>query len=439
MNSGGNAAVNSQLVIDADGSNADNGLQEGLVFGNAGSGEGILSNRAEGSANKWGIELVTAYAPRVSVTNDGKVGINQRNPMKPLHVEGGETHSAGDGAGYSFMNRQTPGFSNGPGERWVLYGHDKLACLWSGSADRILIDENGCLGTRGYHPTAGGPGGWGMGLHTWDIYAEATIAAGRGGQIAAYMNSGGDIVGRLKRFQIDHPLFPGEKYLVHAAIEGPEYGVYYRGEARLEGGVARVELPAYFEKLVRADQRTVQITPKLHGEEAGGSIASTAVENGVFTARGGTGTRADQGFFWEVKAVRADTPAMEVEPPHEYQLETAGTPVEPPAVAVDPAAAQVETPPPPPELAAPDIGPPPEPELAPVVEVQTPPPVEPPPPPPAPDTPAETQPPTADAPPVEAPPGEPVPPPEPGAPVDPADPGTAADQPSEGQTEPGAS
>src|SRR5262249_44740997 len=53
----------------------------------------------------------------------------------------------------------------------------------------------------------------------------------------------------VKTFVIDHPSDP-ERYLVHSAIEGPEWGaVYYRGTARLHHGVARVVLPDYFEAL----------------------------------------------------------------------------------------------------------------------------------------------------------------------------------------------
>jgi hypothetical protein len=36
------------------------------------------------------------------------------------------------------------------------------------------------------------PNGWGGGLHVWDIYANATIAAGQNGNVASYLNSGGD-------------------------------------------------------------------------------------------------------------------------------------------------------------------------------------------------------------------------------------------------------
>jgi hypothetical protein len=38
------------------------------------------------------------------------------------------------------------------------------------------------------------PNGWGGGIHSWDVYANATIAAGRDGSVAAYMNSAGDVM-----------------------------------------------------------------------------------------------------------------------------------------------------------------------------------------------------------------------------------------------------
>lgn len=37
------------------------------------------------------------------------------------------------------------------------------------------------------------PTGWGAGIHTWDLYANGTIAAGRDGQLNATMNRDGDI------------------------------------------------------------------------------------------------------------------------------------------------------------------------------------------------------------------------------------------------------
>ena len=38
------------------------------------------------------------------------------------------------------------------------------------------------------------PGGWGMGIHTYDIYAEGLVAAGKNGNVNAYISSVGDAV-----------------------------------------------------------------------------------------------------------------------------------------------------------------------------------------------------------------------------------------------------
>jgi hypothetical protein len=60
-----------------------------------------------------------------------------------------------------------------------------------------------------------------------------------------------------KTFIIDHPTDP-DRYLVHACLEGPESGVYYRGVSRLTDGETWVELPPYVSSLAR--DLTVQLT-----------------------------------------------------------------------------------------------------------------------------------------------------------------------------------
>jgi hypothetical protein len=60
-----------------------------------------------------------------------------------------------------------------------------------------------------------------------------------------------------KTFVIDHPTEP-DRYLVHACLEGPEAGVYYRGESKIEDGEAWVDLPPYLYRL--ANNLTVQLT-----------------------------------------------------------------------------------------------------------------------------------------------------------------------------------
>jgi hypothetical protein len=109
-----------------------------------------------------------------------------------------------------------------------------------------------------------------------------------------------------KNFEIDHPTKFGKK-LVHAAIEGPEAAVYYRGEGKLIGGKAIIELPDYFEVLTRKEHRTIQITAKGTKPYL---LSASEVKDGKFMVYG---TEPDGEFYWEVKAIRADVEPLQIE------------------------------------------------------------------------------------------------------------------------------
>jgi hypothetical protein len=79
---------------------------------------------------------------KVAVTAGGSMGIGTTNPARRLHVEADEIHSGGPNCGFSFMNRETPGFASNPGERWVWYATGKTARLWSGG-DRFIFTAEG--------------------------------------------------------------------------------------------------------------------------------------------------------------------------------------------------------------------------------------------------------------------------------------------------------
>jgi hypothetical protein len=106
-----------------------------------------------------------------------------------------------------------------------------------------------------------------------------------------------------KTFVINHPK-DESKYLVHACLEGPEAGVYYRGTgtiADLESSVV-VELPDYVDAL--ATDLTVQVTPIYNG--AVRVLNASCVSNNKFTVYGDSGD-----FWWHVYGRRA---AVDVEP-----------------------------------------------------------------------------------------------------------------------------
>jgi len=105
--------------------------------------------------------------------------------------------------------------------------------------------------------------------------------------------------GVYKTFIINHPLYD-EKYLIHAAIEGPESAVYYRGESSLYNGTATIVLPEYFEALTLQENQTIQLTAK---GQTPFLLSYSTIVDGAFTVYG---TIPDGEFSWEVKAVRAD-------------------------------------------------------------------------------------------------------------------------------------
>ena len=65
-----------------------------LTFG-AGSGEGIGSQRTSG-ANQYDLVFYTANAARMSILNNGYVGIGTSLPTAPLNVQGNQTGSFGN-------------------------------------------------------------------------------------------------------------------------------------------------------------------------------------------------------------------------------------------------------------------------------------------------------------------------------------------------------
>jgi hypothetical protein len=99
-----------------------------------------------------------------------------------------------------------------------------------------------------------------------------------------------------KTFIIDHPL-DESKYLVHACLEGPEAGIYYRGKASIENDESVViQLPDYVEPL--ASNLTVQVTPIFSKDKKTKNVYETSeVENNQFTVYGKNGS-----FYWTVYA-----------------------------------------------------------------------------------------------------------------------------------------
>jgi hypothetical protein len=121
----------------------------------------------------------------------------------------------------------------------------------------------------------------------------------------------GPLYANAKNFRIPHPTQQGMD-LIHTATESPVVGVEYWGEGVIgaEGNV-QVELPEYFEALVRERNRAVILT----AIDNIGLMAASQILDGVFTVSGDPGQR----FSWLVKAERADLEFDVVQPTRQAQ------------------------------------------------------------------------------------------------------------------------
>lgn len=102
-----------------------------------------------------------------------------------------------------------------------------------------------------------------------------------------------------KTFVINHPVHEN-KYLVHACLEGPEAGVYYRGKSEIINGQhTLIYLPDYVMKL--ACNFTIGITPigTMGSPNLHVYSASEVYDNGSFHVFGPNGK-----FYWLVHAQR---------------------------------------------------------------------------------------------------------------------------------------
>jgi hypothetical protein len=130
------------------------------------------------------------------------------------------------------------------------------------------------------------------------------LANGTSGQVLTSQGSAAPIWS-AKTFVIQHP-DEADKYLVHACLEGPEAGVYYRGEGVIADDEKKVviTLPSYVKNL--ATELTVNITPVIDEDSVDAAdlpiICSTRVRDNKFTVY----ANKPCAFHWTVFGKRGD-------------------------------------------------------------------------------------------------------------------------------------
>jgi len=220
-----------------------------------------------------------------------------------LTVSGNQTTALGPGGGFT-------GFSAQAGSS--LNGRDGVNGA-GGNGDPNDEFSNGGIGVKGVGGTggyAGGTGGYFVGGAQGglagsgsgdgvDAYAGSGANYGFAGYFAGDIDVTGKIYAGTKDFQIDHPLDPANKYLVHASVESSEMMNIYTGNVTTDSqGIATVQLPDWFEAL-NTDFR-YQLT--VIGQFAQAIVASEISHN-QFSIRT---DKANVKVSWQVTGVRQD-------------------------------------------------------------------------------------------------------------------------------------
>jgi len=118
----------------------------------------------------------------------------------------------------------------------------------------------------------------------------------------ANLHVNGNVTADWKSFLIDHPTKPGKK-LQYGSLEGPEHGVYVRGQSN----TALIVLPDYWWALVDLDTITVQLTPQSFYQQ----LYVNRIQNNVIYVSNAAGDEFD--YFFTVNAERKDVDKLIVE------------------------------------------------------------------------------------------------------------------------------
>lgn len=115
------------------------------------------------------------------------------------------------------------------------------------------------------------------------------------------ISSDGTIRARVKSFDIPHPTRKGKR-LVYGALEGPEHGIYCRGESK----ELKILLPSEWRAMVNKKTISVQITPIGEWQPI---YFKKFESNWIHFGCGDN--RETYHFYWEIKGERTDVPKLE--------------------------------------------------------------------------------------------------------------------------------
>ena len=235
----------------------------------------------------------------------GSVGIGTTAPAALLHAYGGNL---------PFLSTSTTGSDMGQfTSNLTTYARLRIDCAASGDAQVSFMSAQvtkwsigNDAGDSHKFKIATGFGAF-SGAENLMIQQDGNIGIGTNSagykfHVQGDILASGSIMGNSKSFVIDHPTKPNSK-LQYGALEGPEFGVYYRGRAQSN----TITLPDYWTALVREETITVQLTPK--GSFQHLYVVSQSLTEIVIGAADGETIDC----FYTIYGERADIDRLEVE------------------------------------------------------------------------------------------------------------------------------
>lgn len=158
---------------------------------NAGGIEYLATNKGEHRwLTKGGKHIAMAMYPEGQLNVNGTLsvnnGVNDWNWLRMYKNDGDQLFFGADGT-----------------NRGIWSHGDRPMSIYTAGANRMSIDKDGRTTFTGptqvnnilkVNRAAGDkyPDGWGAGVHSWDVYANGTVGAGKDGAVNAYINSAGD-------------------------------------------------------------------------------------------------------------------------------------------------------------------------------------------------------------------------------------------------------